>query len=91
MAKGSLFASPLESQVDVRTGSKTGSGLSNLGGAATQPIDFVVRPVGIEPTTLSLEETSSMSGTNEDQYGLVIQYARNVAGFRPVPCQAYGN
>ena len=55
VAKGSLFASRLESQVEARTGSKTGSGLGNLGGAASQPVDFVVRPVGIEPTTLSLE------------------------------------
>ena len=55
VAKGSLFASHVESQVEVRTGSKTGSGLSNLGGAASQPIDCMVRPVGIEPTTLSLE------------------------------------
>jgi len=55
VAKGSLFASPQESQAEVRTGSKTGSGLRNLGGTASQPIDFMVRPVGIEPTTLSLE------------------------------------
>ena len=55
VAKGSLFASPLESQAEVRTGSNTGSGFRNLGGAATKPVDFVVRPVGIEPTTLSLE------------------------------------
>ena len=55
VAKGSLFASPLESQAEVRTGSKTGSGLNNLGGTASQPIDCMVRPVGIEPTTLSLE------------------------------------
>ena len=51
VAKGSLLASPLESQAQIRIG----SGLSNLGGAALQPVDFVVRPVGIEPTTLSLE------------------------------------
>ena len=55
VAKGSLFASPLESQAEVRTGSKTGSGLSNLGETVSQPVDFMVRPVGIEPTTLSLE------------------------------------
>ena len=55
VGKGSLFASPLDNQAETRTVSKTVTGPLTDFAPLTQPIDFMVRPVGIEPTTLSLE------------------------------------
>ena len=39
----------------IGTGSKTGSRTEGQRGEGMQPNDYMVRPVGIEPTTLSLE------------------------------------
>ena len=54
VSKGSLF-SGVESQAETATGSKTGSAGSIETRSLGQPIDFMVRPAGIEPATLSLE------------------------------------
>ncbi len=35
-------------------------------GRFSQPRNFVVRPVGIEPTTLSLEDTPEANDINKD-------------------------
>ena len=54
VSKGSLFGSG-ENELKDGTGSKIGSAYPINQGGLPQPIDFMVRPVGIEPTTLSLE------------------------------------
>ncbi len=54
VSKESLFSN-VESQAEMGTGSKTGSVRSAETRGFGQPTNFVVRPVGIEPTTLSLE------------------------------------
>ena len=52
--KGNLFSS-VDSQAERATGSKTGSAGSTGTRGFGEPIDFMVRPAGIEPATLSLE------------------------------------
>ena len=47
-------------------GSLTGSGGGFVEGVSSQPIDFVVRPAGIEPTTLSLEGPPEANDINKD-------------------------
>ena len=54
VSKGSLFGSG-ENELKDGTGSKIGSAYPINQGGFPQPNDFMVRPVGIEPTTLSLE------------------------------------
>ena len=54
VSKGSLFSN-VDSQAERATGSKTGSADSTETRGFGQPIDFMVRPAGIEPATLSLE------------------------------------
>ena len=54
VSKGSLFGSGGNELKD-GTGTKTGSAYAGDSRSVAQPLDFMVRPVGIEPTTLSLE------------------------------------
>ena len=42
--------------LDDVTGSKTWSRMEGQRGESIQPIDYMVRPAGIEPATLSLED-----------------------------------
>ncbi len=53
--RGSLFQRTIEKTETNATGSKTGSVELHGRKSFAEPIDFMVRPVGIEPTTLSLE------------------------------------
>ena len=54
---GAANGSNDDSQVKTETGSLIGSTDAEGGKRFAESIHFMVRPVGIEPTTLSLEET----------------------------------